>query len=418
MEYILFVTNYTMIQKAEVYLKSKIKEFYENNFINVEHVEKREFGYGIYNRKILDRNISFKDDYDLNTFLREKTPFYLSYSVAEYQYPDAKPTSAKIIEKSDFILEYDADDIPTPCKKVHDSWECTKCDEKGKGNIDKCPKCNSRTKISEWICDKCIDATKKQTKRLYDILTKELGFKENEIKIYFSGHKGFHTKIISERISNLKQNERIELMDYITEEGINFKELGFIEDNKGSIIFKGKRIGKAQKYLYFIKKILESNTTEELEKYFDLPKISLNKILKNKEEALKMLENNEFYKPKKDSVDIWYNLLEKLKESQRLYVDRQTTIDVHKILRCPNTLHGGAMLIAKELKINEIDAFNPFKDAIIQFDKDTLKIHLKKVPSLLLNNNIYGPYNNEIVELPANIALYLLAKGAADEIIL
>ena len=405
--------------KAESFLKARLKEYYDKNFVTVPDVETREFGYGIYNKKILDRNICFKTDFELNSFLREKVPFYLSYSCAHYQYPDAKPTSAKKLLKNEFIMEYDADDIPTPCKKTHDSWLCPKCNEEGKGHIKKCPKCSTRTEISEWICDKCIDATKKQTKRLYNILIYELGFKESEIKITFSGHKGFHTKIISPKIENLKQNERIELMDYITEEGLNFKELGFVPDNKGSIVFLGEKLGKAQKYLKFIKTVLESKDTSELINYFD-PNTStqtLNKLVNNKEEALKLLEQGLFYRPRKDSLELWYNLLDNLKDSQKLYVDRQTTIDIYKILRCPNTIHGGAMLLAKELTINELDAFKPFEDASI-YKEGTLKIHLKKVPRLLLNNQLFGPYNDEIIELPSNIAIYFLAKGAADEAII
>ena len=195
-----------MILKAEQFLKSKIKEYYEKNFITVDNIDKREFGYGIYNRKILDRNICFKNDFELNAFLREKVPFYLSCSCAHYEYPYAKPTNAKKYLQGEFVFEYDADDIPTPCKKMHDSWQCVKCGENGKGHITKCPKCNSKTELSEWICDKCLDATKKQTKRLYNILIYELGFNKEEIRITFSGHKGFHTKIISEKIQNLKQN--------------------------------------------------------------------------------------------------------------------------------------------------------------------------------------------------------------------
>lgn len=408
-----------MILPAETFLKSKIKEYYEKNFIKVPFVEQREFGYGIHNKKILDRNMAFKNDFDLNTFLREGVPFYLSHSVSYYERPDAKPTSAKNLLKSDFIFEYDADDIPTPCKKTHDSWKCPKCAEEGKGHTQNCPKCSSKTIVDEWICDKCIDATKKQTKRLYNILTIELGFEQNEIQITFSGHKGFHTKIISDKIAKLKQNERIELMDYITEEGLNFKELGFVEDNKGSLKIEGPNIGKLQKYVSYIKTILETKEANELFGYFG-PNTStqtINKLKKNLPKVIEELEAGKLYKPKQDSVELWYNLLENIKDSQKLYIDRQTTIDASKIIRCPETIHGGAMLIAKNLCIDDIDEFKPFEDASLQ-NKGSLKIHLKKVPKLLFNKEIIGPFENEIIELPYNISLYFLAKGVADEIIL
>lgn len=409
-----------MLVNIENYLKSKIQEYYNNNFITIDNIEKREIGYGIYNRKIANRNISFKDNYDLNTFLRTKVPFYLSYSMAQYEYPDKTPTIEKKIIKSDFLLEYDADDIPTPCKKIHDSWYCDKCNESGQGNIRRCPKCNSQTKISEWICDKCLEATKKQTIKLYNILTHEFNFEDNEIKFTFSGHKGYHTKIVSEKIAYLKKSERLDLLDYFIEENLNFKEIGFVSNKKGSIDFNGKNIGKSQKYLNYLKSIIENSNEETLLNYFDglASKTVINKILKNKQEILQLLEKNKLYKLKSESEELWYALLEKIKDLQKLYIDKQTSIDMHKIIRCPETIHGGAMLISKSLTFEELNTFQPFSDAKLPLKEETLKIHLKKVPRLLLNRIQYGPYNDEIVELPITIALYFLARGAADEIII
>jgi DNA primase small subunit len=409
-----------MIIKAEEYLTSKIKEYYEKTFIEINDVERYEFGYGVYNRKIANRNIQFKDNYDLNEFLRNKTPFYLSKSIAKYEYPEASPTTAKNMLESDFMFEFDADDIPTACKKIHDSWFCEKCGAEGKGHIMKCPECNYKTKLSEWICDKCLDATKKQTKRLIKILIDELGFKEEELSINFSGHKGYHIYISSNKIKHLKKNERLELIDYISESGLNFKEIGFVENNKGSLVYKGLNYGKGIKYLNLVKAIITDANSENIEEYLleNTSKIVINKLLKNKLEIITLLDKNEFYKLKTKSEDIWYTFLEKIKEKQKLYIDKQTTIDIYKILRVPNTIHGGAMLLAKTIELSKLDEFNPFEDAKLPSNEKTLKIHLKKVPKLLLNRTYYGPYNNEIVELPYEVGLYLVAKGAGNEIIL
>ncbi len=409
-----------MIIKAEEYLTSKIKDYYTKTFIELKDIEKYEFGYGVYNKKIANRNIQFKDNYDLNDFLRNKIPFYLSKSIGKYEFPDASPTTAKNMLESDFMFEFDADDIPTACKKIHDSWYCEKCGAEGKGHIMKCPECNMKTKLSEWVCDQCLNATKKQTKRLIKILIDELGFTEEELQINFSGHKGYHVYISSNKIKHLKKNERLELIDYVSEAGLNFKELGFVENNKGSLVYTGLNYGKGIKYLNLVKTIINNSEIQKLEEYFpeDTSKIVFNKLIKNKLAILELLDKNEFYKLKANSEDLWYFALESIKEKQKLYIDRQTTIDIYKILRVPNTIHGGAMLLAKDIDLDKLDDFSPFRDAKLPSNEKTIKIHLKKVPKLLLNKEYYGPYDNEIVELPYEIGLYLLAKGAGNEIIL
>lgn len=409
-----------MIIKAEEYLTSKIKEYYEKTFIEIKDINQYEFGYGVYNRKIANRNIQFKDNYDLNEFLRNKIPFYVSKSLAKYEFPEASPTTAKNMLESEFMFEFDADDIPTACKKIHDSWHCEKCGAEGKGHIMKCPECNYKTKLSEWICDQCLNATKKQTKRLIKILIEELGFKNEELSVNFSGHKGYHVYISANKIKNLKKNERLELIDYISESGLNFKEIGFVENKKGSLIYKGLNHGKGIKYLNLVKTVIFDANLENIEEYLptETSKIIINKLIRNKKEILELLEKNEFYKLKSQSEDLWYTVLEHIKEKQKLYIDMQTTKDIYKILRVPNTIHGGAMLLAKSLDLDKIDDFSPFEDAKLPSNEKTIKIHLKKVPKLLLNRVYYGPYNNEIVELPYEIGLYLLAKGAGNEIIL
>ncbi len=406
-----------MATNTESYLKAKIKQYYENNFIEIKDLDKREFGYGIHGRKIANRHLYFKDNNQLNLFLRGEVPFYLSYSAGYYKYPDAKPMQAKEYQGGDLIFEFDADDLPTDCKKIHDSWHCQKCGESGKGLVKKCPKCNGNVETEEWICDHCLDATKKQTKKLYNILTNDFAINGDEIQIMFSGHKGFHLKIKSPKIFDLKQNQRLELMSYIAEDVLNFKAIGFIPDERGSIKYIGKNFGKGKKYLEYAIKAIENYDLPELTLMFGGYTRTIKKILDEKEAAVQDLKNGIFFKFKEDSVSLWYNFLDSIKQRQSLLIDKQTTVDAYKIIRAENTIHGGSMLVSKVIDIDKLDDFSPFRDSPA-FKNGTLKINLKKVPKLILNGITIGPYNNETVELPEEFALYFLAKGVVNEIIL
>jgi len=102
---------------VKTFLESKLKEYYNKEYIVVDNIRKREFGYGVFGRKIANRNLSFNNDKELNQFLRIQHPFYFSYSVAYYKYPNAKLNKKKYLG-GDLVFEFDADDIPTKCKKI------------------------------------------------------------------------------------------------------------------------------------------------------------------------------------------------------------------------------------------------------------------------------------------------------------
>jgi DNA primase small subunit len=408
---------------AESFLKSKIKEYYEKHPIEIEDLERREFGYGVYGKKIAGRHVEFQDNDRLNYFLRKKIPFYLSYSMAFYEKPDARPMPNKKIIKSDLVFEFDADDIPTDCKKKHDGWRCEKCGEHGKGLTKRCPSCSANVKTEEWICDECLDATKEQTIRLYNLFVNEFGFNKDELQIMYSGHKGYHLKIKSKRIENFKQPQRLELIDYITEEGINFKSLGFEDDNRGSLVFNKIKKGKAKEYLDLIEKTLKDKNIGMLSLMFGTSTLSIKKIKENLDEVLKMLHEGKFFKPKRNFTSNWYNFMNEIKEEKRLYIDRQTTIDIHKIIRAENTIHAGAMLVSKVIKdIEALKQFKPFEDASIyskEEQKKTMKIKTKKIPLLLINGKEIGPFkDSEVIELPIQIGTYFIARNAAYEVVL
>ncbi len=113
--------------KEEDFLKSHFKKYYQKNIINtVPNVEQREFGYGVYKRKIANRNMAFSSQEKMNEFLRLKTPLFFSYSNSYYAFPSNTPMQNKQWLSSDIIYEFDADEIKNYCEKVNGLWKCKK----------------------------------------------------------------------------------------------------------------------------------------------------------------------------------------------------------------------------------------------------------------------------------------------------
>ncbi|HZX34388.1 MAG TPA: DNA primase catalytic subunit PriS, partial [archaeon] len=100
---------------GENLLQSLLSGFYASVEIDtVPEIRRREFGTGTFGKKISSRHISFRSSAELNSFLREKQPFFISYSPALYERPSSTPMGNKGLIGADLVYEFDADDLKTP----------------------------------------------------------------------------------------------------------------------------------------------------------------------------------------------------------------------------------------------------------------------------------------------------------------
>ena len=98
--------------------------------------------------------------------------------------------------------------------------------------------------------------------------------------------------------------------------------------------------------------------------------------------------------------------------SSLIKIDTVVTIDIHRLIRLTNTLHGKTGLKKSEVPISGIEHFDPFKSALA-FKEGTVIILVSDAPEFRLGDETYGPYNERKIELPTAAALMLLCKGAA-----
>ncbi len=397
--------------KEEEFMKKHFKQFYENTKIpSVPNPETREFGYGVFRRKIANRNMSFSSDEKMNLFLREQVPLFLSYSNAYYKYPDRRPMNTKELLRADIIYEFDADDLPTSCKERHDSWKCSKGHE-GNGGPELCPECGSSVEVKQWFCEECLEAAKHQTFRLLEFLEKDFAITKG-ISVNFSGKAGYHIHLRDESIQNLSKRARIELVDYLTGSGIFFGNLGYNLGAKRHSAPTGKglwpkRINQGIKnYFEGDPKKVSAITGTPLKKVKDLFSI--------KDDLLKALDKGIIYPLQgRKSKEFWENLMYDIVEGERLPIDRQTSVDLHKIIRVPETLHGETGFQAKTIPIDKLKSFNPFVDAVV-FGDEKVKLKVKETPEFEIKGQKFGPFNESEEELPLYCAIYLVGKGAAE----
>ncbi len=400
---------------AGEFLTGHFKAFYSGHKASVPDAGKREFGVGEFGKKISRRHISFASDSELNSFLRERSPLFISYSIAYYDRPASSPMSSKGFLGADIVYEFDADDLKTECKQEHDSWSCPKCGSDGKGTVDSCPKCGSHVKKDEWYCPRCLEETKRQAFRLINFLENDFSL-GSDISVNFSGNAGYHIHLRGDAVRSLNREARIELLDYLTAKDMDFSKLGFVESGKMFLCpFEAETSGWGRKLLASLIKLLSEGDAEKIAAFGGTTNRKAKDLVDNKELVLKTIREKGilFSIAGRKNKQFWEGVLGHLVNENALDVDRQTSADINKIIRVPETLHGGTGLLAKSISLGALKDFRPLKDSVV-FSDERVKVFINKSPKFYLKGNGFGPFENEEAELPLYAAIYLVARRSAD----
>ena len=401
------------------YVRNKFKDYYINHTCSsIVSIEQRELGIGEFGKKISARHLFFKSIPDFNAYLRTTIPFFVSYSVGYFKFPEKRTMDSKDWFGADIVYEFDADDFELPCKGEHDIWVCKnqECKKQGYGHLDKCPDCGSVVEVMEWTCDKCLNKAKEETIRLIEFLQEDFSLDPNNFIISFSGSKGYHVRIVDPKITPLSKSSRMIMMHYILGNDIDLVKLGFILDKRQwSIPSPENAKGWGKKIINYMLDILENYDSKQLKEKLNISSQKAKLIHENKEVILnKMYHNNILWSNFQGQDKFWSNFIFQAIEEIKLKIDPSVAQDIYKIVRVPDTIHGGTGFLATTIKnIDELKKFDAFTDPVIFKSDIKKKIKLlKPTPKFRLIDKIYGPYNiGDVLDLEEHVCIYLILKG-------
>ncbi|MCK5390474.1 MAG: hypothetical protein KAJ36_08280, partial [Candidatus Thorarchaeota archaeon] len=231
------------------------------------------------------------------------------------------------------------------------------------------------------------------------------------IQLNYSGHRGYHIRVRDPKVYTLDSNARIEIVHYVM--GSGFRGSKAIISQRGTNTIPSRDIpgwsGKiADAMVEFIQNI---DTYTGREKWV--------KLLKDERViAINMLQRpRPVLSPKVKGVGekSWQEIAEKSVERFGSEIDRPVTHDIHRVIRLIGSINGKTGFTVTELTRDDLDTFNPFNDALA-FNKGTLNVRFHKgpkIPSFVINDEKYGPFSGESVELPIAAAVFVLSKGVA-----
>ena len=333
-----------------------------------KHME-RELAFMYYGKDFMQRHMAFADQPSFSRFLTSRVPTHVYYSTALYQTPSASTMDAKVWKGADLVFDLDADHIPG----------------------------------SEGLTyEEMLARVKKEMIRLLDdFILDDLGFSENELEVTFSGGRGYHAHIYSDKVLHLKSHERSEIVDYVAGTDLDFDWV-FPEKTKMYTKFKnGQRLDKG--------------TSFPLEDSGGWKK-RMNLGTRRREDlngAALMFRDGSF-----DCIDdrvkklliSW--LLDEVPKRSSAEVDQPVTRDIKRLIRLPYSLHGKTGLRVISMKRDELTDFDPLRDAFPEVFPDTpMKIDLAKRIDMKLKKERFTGEGEMEVPTWAGIFLVLRKYG-------
>ncbi len=316
--------------------------------IEVPHTSMREFAYLPFGRNVMIRHLSFGSDEELRRFLVSTAPLHVYYSTAYYKNPSSQDMDGKGWQGADLVFDIDADHIETDSCKY----------------------------LSDGMTLRCLDDAKAEALKLVDVLTNELGFKDGDVKIVFSGSRGFHAHVESDVVRGLTQDERREIIDYLLAKGFDVEK--FIVGKRALVSPAlpgiGGRIGRALVAIYGD----------------DSKRVTLRALRRAGPELERRLS---------------------------VCIDEIVTLDVKRLIRVPNSIHGKTGLRAAVLSRQDLEG--SIEQIVAKavpdvFRKGYLTVEMERdVKSVLVAPEYSDLRKGSVVKLPTYVGIYLAQQGLA-----
>ncbi len=373
---------------TKVYLRKKFKTYYWVNQVAApENVHRREFGVGTLEDKIKFRHKSFTSEKAFNQFLKTEAPYYISYSAAYYEFPE-QSMDCKGWLGADLIFDLD--------------------------------------KPIVLLNQRQMDEVTEEALKLTDFLYDDFGFHKKDVRVNFSGSKGYHIHVTSDEVKSLDADARRQIIDYISGEGLEIDNFLVAEEGVPGIVYrgnsakqhshrlvgpKGDSIGWGARIYQVAEEILGMGEKELLGIDGIGPK-NAKKLFVEREKNLRQLRDGKW-------SAFWGNIGKHLRnEIKKRSIsitdeDRQVTADVSRLIRVPDTIHGGSGLLAR--KVKSLQDFDPLVDAVA-FGGDKVRVRMcSDVGAFDLMGAGWGPYSGaQVAEVPESVGIYLMLKGKAD----
>lgn len=370
------------------------------------HLGSREWGFMFFDDSGMRRHMSFLSQGELVDYLLGMVPSHVYHSAAYYQRPAAPTMKEKLWQGADLIFDLDAD------------------------HLKKAPKSYGQM----------LELVKKETLKLLGFLLADLGFAEQSISVVFSGGRGYHIHVRDPGVFGLGSDERREIVDYLAGRGLEIERLitkrmvsgdsGVKEarvltcPSEGAPGWRGRLNRAIVSFAEDLQKLDREEAISRLSSLEGIGPANASRFYSyiQDERALEQIRGGNLDGMWKIS-GVWKEIFKRCitdegvaigfsLDEERGETDEPVTADVRRLIRCPTSLHGGSGLRVTPLSLQALEEFDPLWDAVV-FGEEPVTVEVIKPFSTEMIGQSYKLQEGR-TELPACVAVFLMARGAAE----
>lgn len=409
------VADFPPMVKATIgWLNQRFREWYSAHPPTMpDRGHRREFGYVPWpnypGQEAFVRHLAFESQDKLRATLVRSGPHSVYYSTAYYMRPGAYTMADKTWWRSELVFDLDADHLP----EVRAS--------KAEGR--------------DVPIEQQLALIKGHFKRLVDeFLLGDFGFAEEDVWISFSGGRGYHAHVTDERAMQMSAHERREIVDYITgkfpvlrdstePDMAPFLWNSVVHIEKGHSFLKthiprATSVGWPGRLTRTLVNLLRQNILETdrltasawVQNVAELgPDEAGRFVITFNESMLQRIADGNIEQGKLVKHVMGRILARAVVPAARAEVDEPVSTDVKRVIRLPGSLHGKTGLLCKRIGLDELDAFDPLRDAVA-FDNEPITILPRQDYSIRLGGEQVSVHKGQQVEVPRSHAIFICGQ--------
>lgn len=364
-------------------------EYYGRTNLSIPSIQRREIAFSYWGKTdIKDRHRYFETDNQLNEFVRKVPRSQLFHSVGYYLDPMPREFTKKSLKNFDLVFDIDGDSIEGEYFDM-----VTEMCKHGKSLID-------------------------------DFLIKDFGISMKDLRIEFSGKKGLHVTVLTERHKNLSKEARRQLFDYI--EGSKVDKSVLFPEKKGYVVAMPNAKGwrkYARETVETLLEVTEGKSQEEVKEIileWGFPKIRAKKISdlltqpKIRQAVLEGRLSALTSKGERTLNDLMRIVVKRHNLGLGGCLDRKVTIDQHRIFRIPQSLHPKSGFPCLEITYDDLSnpsaIFEKIKKAV---GEDLVTVVLTE--SVTIETDTIHRFERGEHTIPRYLAIASLSKLVYDK---
>ena len=358
------------------FVKQRFAGYYQRQSLTVpSSLEQREWGFVFFDpaEVRMRRHMAFADPLELGAYVKNLVPAHVYYSTAYYQTPSAPTMNEKHWAGADLIFDLDADQI------VRGPYAMM------------------------------LARVKEETGKLLAMLTDELGFSRNQIRLAFSGGRGYHIHVTEIAVRGWSSQERREIVDYVC--GIGLDPAVMLAPGGSETGWRQRYVEAFRTHLAGIAARDPADAATYLSALDGIGKRTAANFLEDIEKnAAKTPE--ELLKDRVVQAIVAAPDFEERLRDAGARADEPVTTDIKRLIRAPGSLHGGSGMRVVPLGLRDFADFDPLVDAVVFGDRN-VRIDMKANLTTSLLGNTYA-LNTGIQNVPEALAIFLCCRGVAE----